>query len=234
MRSSRMMVLLALLVFVGPAARAADNAPLSPTVADLWGQLATSDEGKATRAILALAKQPKEAVEFLGKTLKAVKVDKAKVAKWLEQLGDDTFTQREEAMRELSVIAEFIKADLKKATETKDPEVKKRVAALLAKIPAEAKKPAKAPGIVGRSVSVQNVNGQITIMVDGKALDLSPPPPVIPKPNLTLLQTTRGIALLEHLGTPEARKILQRLAEGEPEARQTKEAKAALKRGVAR
>ena len=230
MRSVRVMGMLALVVFVAAASRAAGDAPPSPTVADLWDQLATGDEGKATRAILALATKPKEAVEFFGKTMKAVKVDKAKVAKWLEQLGDDSFTRREEAMRELGLIAEFIKADLEKATETKDPEVKKRVASLLAKIPADARKAAKAPGIVGRSVSVQNVNGQITIMIDGKVLDLTPPPPMLPKPNLALLQATRGIALLEHLATPEARKILRRLAEGEPEARQTKEAKAALER----
>ena len=234
MRSVRVMGLLALFVFVGPAARAADNAPPSPTVADLWGQLATSDEGKATRAILALAKQPKEAVEFLGKTLKVVKVDKAKVAKWLEQLGDDTFTQREEAMRELALIAEFIKADLEKAAKSNDAEIRRRAALLLEKKPAEAKQPAKAAGLAGRRIEVQNVNGQITIMIDGKALDLNPRPPEIPKPNLALLQTTRCIALLEHLGTPEAKKILERLAEGVAESRQTKEAKAALKRLAAR
>ncbi len=225
MRSSRMMVLLALIVF-GGTSRAADAVP-SPTVADLWGQLATSEEGQATRAILALAKQPKEAVEFLGKTLKAVKVDKAKVAKWLEQLGDDAFTRREEAMLELALVAESIKAELEKAAKSNDAEIRRRAALLLEKKPAEAKQPAKAAGLAGRRVEVQNVNGEITIMIDGKALDLNP------KPNLALLQATRGIALLEHIGTPEAKKILERLAEGEP-SHLAKEAKAALKRLAAR
>lgn len=216
MRSVRVMGLMALVVFVGTS-RAADNALPSPTVADLWGRLATSDEGKATRTILALAKQPKETVEFLGKTLKAVKVDKAKVAKWIEQLGDDTFERREQAMLELALVAEFIEGDLQKAAKSNDAEVRRRAALLLEK------KPAEAAGLVGRNVSVQNVNGQITIMIDGKALDLNP------KPNLALLQATRGIALLEHVGTPEAKKILERLAEGEP-SHLAKEAKAALKR----
>jgi hypothetical protein len=40
----------------------------------------------------------------------------------------------------------------------------------------------------------------------------------------------RGVRLLERLGSPEARKLLEELARGEPEAMKTREAKAALQR----
>jgi len=215
-----------LILFVGLSVARGDDQ--TPKVSDLWERLSSPDEGKATRALLALAARPKEASAFLGQHLKAVKVDRANVAGWIEQLGDDTFSTREEAMRELAYLGKFIKADLEKATETKDPEVKKRVAVLLARIPDDAKKPAMAPGLRGRNVQVQNINGQIAIAIDGKALDLTPPVP--PKPDLALLRTIRGIALLEHLGTAEAKKILSRLVEGEAEAAPTKEAKAAIQR----
>ena len=44
------------------------------------------------------------------------------------------------------------------------------------------------------------------------------------------LRSLRAIEVLEHIGTPEAQKVLQKLAEGAPEARQTREARASLER----
>jgi hypothetical protein len=44
------------------------------------------------------------------------------------------------------------------------------------------------------------------------------------------LQAVRAVEALEHIGTPEARKLLETLATGAPEARQTRDAKAALRR----
>src|SRR5665213_2333730 len=171
MRSATVVGVSALVMFVGLSRAMGEDK--TSKVSDLWSQLASPDEGKATRALLALAGRPKEAVAFLGQHLKAVKVDKAKVARWLAQLGDDTFATREEAMSELAYLGKFIKADLEKAAETKDPEVKKRIASLLARIPSDAKKPEKAAGLRGRNVQVVNVNGQITITIDGKVLDLT-------------------------------------------------------------
>jgi hypothetical protein len=44
------------------------------------------------------------------------------------------------------------------------------------------------------------------------------------------LRSLRSIEVLERIASPEARQLLQKLAEGAPEARQTREAKAALER----
>jgi WD40 repeat protein len=44
------------------------------------------------------------------------------------------------------------------------------------------------------------------------------------------LQAIRGVEVLEHLATPDARWLLESLARGTPEARQTQEAKASLQR----
>jgi hypothetical protein len=44
------------------------------------------------------------------------------------------------------------------------------------------------------------------------------------------IRAIRVIEVLEHVGTPSARDVLKRLAEGVPEATQTREAKASLRR----
>jgi RNA polymerase sigma factor (sigma-70 family) len=49
-------------------------------------------------------------------------------------------------------------------------------------------------------------------------------------PSPELLRTLRALEVLEHLATPEARQLLEKLAGGAPAAQQTREAKAALER----
>jgi hypothetical protein len=79
---------------------------------------------------------------------------------------------------------------------------------------------------------VQNINGQVRIMIDGQLVDLSGAGKVVhpPRPNLLWTRATRAVALLESLGTPEARGILETVAGGEADAPPTQEARAALKR----
>jgi hypothetical protein len=44
------------------------------------------------------------------------------------------------------------------------------------------------------------------------------------------LQAVRAVAVLEDIGTQSTRRLLEELAKGAPEARQTREAKASLRR----
>src|SRR5205807_5136388 len=50
------------------------------------------------------------------------------------------------------------------------------------------------------------------------------------EPSGELLRGLRAIEILESITTPEARQLVQRLADGAPKARLTREAKAALER----
>jgi hypothetical protein len=49
-------------------------------------------------------------------------------------------------------------------------------------------------------------------------------------PSAEQLHALRAVEVLEHIGSPEAQRVLQTLAEGAPEAMLTREAKAALVR----
>src|SRR5207249_10739415 len=55
-----------------------------------------------------------------------------------------------------------------------------------------------------------------------------------PVTSAEMLRSIRAIEVLEHIATPEARELLRKLAVGTPDARLTREAKAALERLVER
>jgi RNA polymerase sigma factor (sigma-70 family) len=62
--------------------------------------------------------------------------------------------------------------------------------------------------------------------------DLLPTSEIIRSPEL--LRQVRAVEILEHIGTAEARRVLQTLADGLPEARLTREARASLERLTSR
>jgi hypothetical protein len=241
-RDATMRSLLFCLAFAGvakaqesPAVKGSEPQPLAAA----WKDLLNADDVKATKAVLEFAKQPKEAVEFLGKNLQSVKADAKRIARLVEQLGDRNFATREAAQQELEYLGKFAKADLEKAKkENENVEAKDRVAKLLGRIEAVEKEekvqkddPAPAnPNGGGASVSVRSVNGVTQVMINGKVIDTTPK--VIEKlgPSATWVRAGRAIGILESLGTPEAQKVLEAISLGEDNATPTKQAQDALAR----
>jgi HEAT repeat protein len=205
-----------------------------PTLESKWADLASPDDVKATRALLALAATPKETVEFLKENLKAVKADPKQVEQLIKQLDSANFIVRSKAMAELEYYGKYVKADLEAALKSNaGVETRLRIQQLIDKMPSD-KKPEPPPAFNpggGESISVMNVNGQITILVDGKPINLAPSnPPPPPGPPAQWLRAGRAALILEHLGTPEAQAILQSLASGESDALPTRAAREALDR----
>jgi hypothetical protein len=201
----------------------------------LWDDLGSSDDVRLTRATLQLVAAGKEAAPFLRARLKPVKVDRKQVAEWIKQLDSDRFDEREKAMRELAYLHKYIKDDLQKALEGKPSlEVKKRVTSLLEQIPPEkgAAPPPRKPMIPrGSSIAISNINGEVTILIDGKPLDLTPRAPARPPgPPAEWQRAARAAVILEHIGSPEARQALEALAGGEKDALPTQAAAEALER----
>lgn len=206
-----------------------------PTLESRWSDLASPEEARANRAMLALAARPKETIALLAERLKPVKADPKRVEQLLKQFQSANFAVRNQAMAELEYLGKYIKADLENAKKTStDVETGSRIKQLLDKMPPEKKAPpAIAPprGQAGKSVSVSNINGQIQILIDGVPLDLTPAAPTLPPgPSPLWVRAVRAVTILEHLGTPEARQLLQAIAAGEPDALPTVAAQEALNR----
>ena len=201
-----------------------------------WTDLADSDNVRVTRAIVALAAAgPKEAVAFLGERLKPVKVDETRVQQLLADLDSPQFAKRQQAVLELEYLGKFVKPQLDKAlTAGPSAELRQRIETLLNKLPKDEKKQPANPQGNGVSVSASNgavsISGKISkLIVNGEEVALVPPPATV-GPSLLWVRAVRAAAVLEELGTPEAKKLLEKLADGEAEALPTKEAKAALER----
>jgi len=206
-------------------------------LAAAWQDLLSADEAKATRAACVFAAKPKEGIEFLAANLRPLKVEPKRIEKLVAELGGNDFATREAAQQELEYLGKFAKLNLASALkETSNAEAKERLAKLLGRIEIVEKqeqvneaKPAN-PLNGGGGVSVSNVNGKVTITVNGQQLDLTPK--VIEKlpPPASWSRAARAIGILEFAGTPEAVRVLESISLGEDNAPPTKLAQDALAR----
>jgi RNA polymerase sigma factor (sigma-70 family) len=204
----------------------------------LWADLAGKEEARVTRAVLALAVTPKETVAFLKEHLPPLKADPQQVARLLADLDSNRFAVRRKAMADLEYLGKYVKADLTKALAAKPSiEVRRRIQKLLGKLETGQVSPsARNPyfpeargGGQPRAMEAfkKGIRGAGPIITAAK-----PEMPVGGEaaPSALWLRAVRAVGVLEHIGTPEARQLLQSLAKGEADAWPTKEAKAALER----
>ena len=234
MRAALAVLLLALPAFADDPPKAKFDSPLDAA----WKDLLSPDEAVATRAALTLATQP-DAVQFLADKLRPVKSDRKLLTKLFADLGDRDFRTREAAHIELEYFGRFIRSELDaEAKATEVPEVKERIGKLITQIDNREKldkmkdeKPAAAPANPGRGgASVSIMNGRV--FINGQEVTPNAKPVVIEKPGppAAWVRAGRGVGVLEHLGTPEAVTLLERIALGEDNAPPTKQAQDALAR----
>ncbi len=187
------------------------------------------------RAAIVFGRSPADAVAFLREHCRPVKVEAKQVQRWLAELDAEESGTRAAAQEKLEYLGKYVKGELQKAGKSVgSAEARKRIGQLLERIAAEEKRanpPAAKPGIRGgRSVSVSNSNGQLQIIVDGVPLDLTPRVIAPVGPPRAWVRAVRAIGILEGLGTPAARGLLEHIAQGEATALPTTEARAALAR----
>jgi hypothetical protein len=222
-----------LVVGAGTTAAQATNPPEESELRQWWGWLGGNDPAEVTRATLAFAGHPKQAVAFLEQHLRPVLRDEKLVARWLAELDSPKFPVRQRATQELEYLGKTIKDDLEKALAAgPSGEVAGRLKQLLARLkpPAPVKPLPALPG-PGQPIRLASINGKVSI--NGVPLEryLQAATPAVPVgPPSAWARAARATVLLEHIGTPEALRLIERLAAGDSEALPTIEARAALSR----
>jgi hypothetical protein len=227
---------LALAALASAAPAPGPNKEPRPRVAlprSVWADLASSDEARVTRAILALGRSSRDTLVFLKQHLRPVKADAKRVAQLLRELESEDLATHRQAQEELEYLGPYVEADLKKARAlARGPDLKARIEVVLSRIPRPAAPAKPAPKMgPGVAVSIQNVNGQVQILINGQPIDLNPQATALPQgPSPYWRRAVRAVAVLEAIGTPEARALIEQVAGGEARALPTEEAKAALRR----
>jgi RNA polymerase sigma factor (sigma-70 family) len=211
----------------------------------LWADLASPDQTKATGAALALATTPQKTLALFRERLGPVKADPPRVARLLADLDAEEFARRERASEELEYLEHYARPALEKAlTGDLTPEARRRMQRLLDRLNARAPIVAgaataaptrrRASTAVGASAPAWVGPQASTTIKAGSGTEATPAGggegASAPGSSNPWLRAARAIAVLEHIATPEAQKLLQLLADGEPDAIPTREARAALKR----
>ena len=232
------MIAITFVLFI-PLAAHSQDAPVDPLAA-VWKDLLSSEEAKATRAALALAAKPQEAVAFLKTKLRPVKADTKTIARLVADLSNKDYQTRETAQSELQYFGKYIRNDLQTALAAAgDAETKSRITKLIdrlvqeeneAKFGEEKPAPANPNGGGGASVAIRTVNGVTTVFINGKPIDTTPKLVTKLDPLQSWVRANRAIAILEHIGTAEAKQLLEAISLGEDTAAPTVQAQDALAR----
>jgi RNA polymerase sigma factor (sigma-70 family) len=104
-----------------------------------WDDLASTDAGRAARALARLRAASLEAVALVRRQVRPVAVlAPEKLQRWIKDLDSADFTQREQATAELAKLGHVAEPALMKALEDRPPlEARRRIEGLLDKLPTE-------------------------------------------------------------------------------------------------
>jgi hypothetical protein len=95
-----------------------------------WNDLASSDAVRAFRAIHAMALAPGLSGPYVERQLAATRVE-PRVAQWIDELGADTFTERQQAIERLVASGESARQALETAYNHDDLEIRTRARTVL-------------------------------------------------------------------------------------------------------
>jgi hypothetical protein len=193
----------------------------------LWADL-YKDEPEASRAVLILYKQPDHAVPFLKAKLRPLKLDAARCKKLVKDLGDQDERTWKAAWDELDYLDPRLAIDLPTLmNEVTENPARTRMVELCSQ--------READSLAGQDVTIRPVGDDgYNFSAKGGSwwaehrIDRINKYSWAQKKSWT--RAARGVAILEQIGSVEAVRVLEQLAEGHPDASPTKAAKESLKR----
>jgi hypothetical protein len=192
----------------------------------LWADL-YKDEPAATNAALRLFKQPDHTVPFLKEKLRPLKLDVLRCRQLLNELGSSDEKKRKAAWNELDYLDPRLAIDLPTLMNevTANPSRTRMV---------ELCSDREADSLIGQDVQLGPVGDEGYNFRSKGAWWAKHRIDRIGKfrwnPKKSWTRAARGIAILEQIGSPEAKKVLQQMAGGHKDAFPTIAAKESLKR----
>ena len=220
-------VLIGLMTSLPVAASASVDKAEKKELEALWADL-YKDEPDASTAVLEMFKQPDKAVPFLKAKLRPLKLDAARCKQLLKYLGNKEENVWRAAWDELDYQDPRLAIDLltlmKDVSETP---TRTRMVELCSQMEADS--------LAGKDVQIRPVGNEGFNFTDGKGSwwaehRIDRIGKFSRHSKLSWVRATRAVVILEQIGSAEAEKVLEQMADGHPDAFPTKAAKESLKR----
>jgi hypothetical protein len=219
-------VLIGLMASLSVAASGPGDKEEKKELEALWADL-YKDEPDASNAVLKLFKQPDKAVPFLKAKLRPLKLDADRCKQLLKDLGSKDEKVWKAAWDELDYLDPRLAIDLQTLMkDVSETPARTRMVELCSQ--------READSLAGKDVELRPVGDEFNFSADNGSwwaehrIDRIGKYPWAAK--MSWVRAARGLAILEQIGSEEAVKVLEQMADGHPDAFPTKAAKESLKR----
>jgi hypothetical protein len=211
-----------------PTVRASDGKPPADAKQlEAWWDDLEKGTIESSRALLGFADHPREALELLRAKLKPLKLDAVRLKAYLLRLGSDNEKLWKQAFEDLSYLDPRLTMGLEPLMKAvPESPARERLAALLTD---------RSPSLIQGRVRLESshdgyhfFDGHGRWWVEAKIGRINQLKNHERKTKWS--RAVRAVALLEHIGTPEARALLEDMASGHVDAQPTREAKKSLDR----